>query len=201
VISFKEWNKEKIPKTMKLQINQTAPPFDTADVYSREVSLQSLRAKKIYLAFERNAGCPVCNLHTHQLLKQAQFFSDNNVAVVLVYESTREKMREHLGDKPYPFYFIADPENNLYKKYHIQRSLLKVTKGLFHGLIAKANAGKKLFKKPMKQDGNMGTIPAEFLINEKGRIAAVHYGEYVGDHLPIDTLKQQLSRKEMVVEV
>jgi peroxiredoxin Q/BCP len=184
---------------MKLKSNQQAPAFVTTDVYGDKISMQSLFGKKIYLAFERNAGCPVCNLHTHELLKQAQFFSDNNVAVVLVYESTQQKMLEHLGDENYPFHFIADPGNILYRKYHVERSILKVTTGLFHGLLAKANAGKKLFKKPMKQDGNMGTIPAEFLISEKGKLTTVHYGRYVGDHLPIPVLKQGLSEKEMSV--
>jgi peroxiredoxin Q/BCP len=182
---------------MKLKSNQQAPPFVTTDVYGKKVSMQTLFGKKIYLAFERNAGCPVCNLHTHQLLSQAQFFLDNNVAVVLVYESTQQKMLEHLGEESYPFHFIADPENILYRKYHIERSLLKVTKGLFHGLLAKANAGKKLFKRPVKQDGNMGTIPAEFLISEKGKLTTVHYGQYVGDHLSIAALKQHLSEKEI----
>ena len=177
---------------MKLQVNQQAPVFKTSDVYGREISVQALRGKKIYLAFERNAGCPVCNLRTHELLKQANYFSANHVTVLLIYESTVEKMKDYLSDYQSPFYFIADPESTLYKQYQIERSFLKMSKGLFHGLIGKAMAGKKLFRKPMSQDGNVSTIPSEFIIDEKGNLSTVHYGGYVGDHLALDLLKEKL---------
>jgi peroxiredoxin Q/BCP len=177
---------------MKLQVNQQAPVFTTPDVYGQEISLQALRGKKVYLAFERNAGCPVCNLRTHELLKQADYFLAHGVAVLLIYESTVEKMKDYLADIQSPFHFIADPENRLYESYQIERSFLKVLKGLFHGLIGKAMAGKKLFRKPTAQDGNAGTIPSEFIIDEKGNLRAVHYGRYVGDMLALDVLKEKL---------
>lgn len=177
---------------MKLQVNQQAPVFKTSDVYGREISIQALRGKKVYLAFERNAGCPVCNLRTHELLKHANYFSAHHVTVLLIYESTVEKMKDYLADDQYPFCFVADPENRLYKQFQIERSFFKVTKGLFHGLIGKAMAGKKLFRKPITQDGNTSTIPSEFIIDEKGTLSTVHYGGYIGDHLALDLLKEKL---------
>jgi len=177
---------------MKLQVNQQAPVFKTPDVYGREISLQALRGKKVYLAFERNAGCPVCNLRIHELLKQADYFSAHHVTVLLIYESTVEKMRDYLADLQYPFHFIADPENALYQQYQIERSFLKMFKGLFHGLMGKVMAGKKLFRKAITQDGNVSTIPGEFIIDEKGNLSTVHYGRYVGDHLALDLLKEKL---------
>lgn len=177
---------------MKLQVNQQAPVFTAPDVYGREISLQALRGKKVYLAFERNAGCPVCNFRTHELLKHADHFSVNQVTVLLIYESTVEKMKDYLADRQYPFHFIADPENTLYKQYRIERSFLKMSKGLFRGLIGKAMAGKKLFRKPIAQDGNTSTIPSEFIIDEKGKLSTVHYGGYIGDHLALDLLKEKL---------
>jgi hypothetical protein len=54
-------------------------------------------------------------------------------------------------------------------------------------------AGNKLFKKPMKQDGALTRIPAEFLIDEKGKLILAHYGKFMGDHLPIETLKKVLN--------
>jgi len=177
---------------MKLQVNQPAPAFTTTDVYGREISLQALRGKKIYLAFERNAGCPVCNLRTHELLKHADYFSAHQVAVLLIYESTVEKMKDYLVDIRSPFYFIADPENTLYKQYQIERSFLKMSKGLFYGLIGKAMAGKKLFRKSMTQDGNTSTIPSEFIIDEKGSLSTARYGGYIGDNLALELLKEKL---------
>jgi hypothetical protein len=60
-------------------------------------------------------------------------------------------------------------------------------------LIGKAKAGAKLFKKPIKQDGNVTRIPSEFIIDRQGKLAVVHYGGFVGDHLPIDFLEKRLA--------
>ncbi|HEY9049507.1 MAG TPA: peroxiredoxin-like family protein [Ohtaekwangia sp.] len=173
---------------MKLSINQQAPDFKMTDIYGQPVQLKNLKGQKVYLAFQRNAGCPVCNLQVHQLLKHADDFMAQNIAVLLVYESSLEKMREYLGENTYPFHFIADPDNKLYNQYGVGQSLGKFFKSLFHGLIEKATQGKKLYKKSISQDGHTTTIPAEFVIDKDGKLSKVHYGEYIGDHLPIESL-------------
>jgi peroxiredoxin Q/BCP len=173
---------------MKLSLYQQAPDFSTTDVYGASINLKNLRGKRVYLAFERNAGCPVCNLRMHTLLKQAEHFKKNNITVLMVYESSTEKMKEYLGRNDYPFHFIADPENALYQAYYIEQSLGKALRSLFNGIVSKVTQGKRLFKKPMKQDGHASTIPSEFVIGEDGKLAAIHYGRYIGDHLPIDAI-------------
>jgi thioredoxin-dependent peroxiredoxin len=176
---------------MKLNVNQQAPDFQTSDVYGRSISLHALRGKNVYLAFERNAGCPVCNLRTHELLKQSDYFKEKNTTVIMVYESSVAKMAEYLGENTYPFYFVADPENVLYNKYGVERSLGKMMKAMFHGLMSKVKRGKQLFRNPIKQDGHVNRIPAEFVIDRQGRLAVAHYGDFVGDHLPLDVLRQR----------
>ncbi|HPH45524.1 MAG TPA: peroxiredoxin-like family protein [Chryseolinea sp.] len=173
---------------MKLTINQQAPDFSTTDVAGTSIQLKKFKGQKVYLAFERNAGCPVCNLRTHELLKQANSFSKKNIAVLMVYESTPEKMKEYLGDEKYPFHFIPDPTNSLYRKYYVEQSMGKLMKSLFNGLLPKVMQGKKLFKKSISQDGHTTTIPSEFMIDENGNLSKVHYGKFVGDHLPIQEL-------------
>jgi thioredoxin-dependent peroxiredoxin len=174
---------------MKLSINQQAPEFSTVDVYGNSIDLKKLRGKKVFLAFERNAGCPVCNLRTHELLKQAEYFTATNTAVIMIYESSVAKMKEYLGENTYPFNFVADPGNVLYKKYGIEQSTLKFMKGMFHGLMSKVNQGTKLFKKTIKQDGHLTRIPAEFMVDERGNLKLAHYGRFIGDHLPFEILK------------
>lgn len=175
-------------KIMKLSIHQPAPQFITKDVFGNIIRLDELRGKKVYLAFERNAGCPVCNLRVHTLLKHADSFANNNTVVLLVYESTESRMREYLEAKSYPFHFIADPENKLYTSYSVGQSFLKLFKSLFNGLVSKALEGKKLFTKTISQDGHTATIPGEFMIDEHGNLSIVHYGRFIGDHLPVSTL-------------
>lgn len=178
---------------MKLQQNQLAPNFRVTDVFGRVHDSKKFAGKKVYLAFERNAGCPVCNLRTHTLLKQADHFAANNTIVILVYESTAAKMKEYLGPNTYPFYFVADPDNLLYNQYGVERSMLKIMRGLFHGLLRKVREGTRLFDTPMKQDGHTSRIPAEFIIRENGTLATAHYSQFLGDHLPLPALQAQLA--------
>lgn len=106
----------------------------------------------------------------------------------MIYESSPEKMREYLAHSNYPFHFIADPQNELYKKYAVEKSMLKVMRSMANGLMGKASAGKKLFRQPIKQDGAMHTIPAEFMVDELRKLRIVHYGKFVGDYLGVDEL-------------
>ncbi len=173
---------------MRLKVNQPAPSFSTRDVFGNQTDLQKLRGSKIYLAFERNAGCPVCNLRTHDLLRHADFFKSREIIVLMIYESPEAKMKEYLGENNYPFHFVADPQNKLYNLYGVERSVFKVMNGLFNGLLNKVSKGNKLFAKPMKQDGHLDRISAEFVIDQHGKIIIAHYGKFVGDHLPLAVL-------------
>lgn len=174
---------------MKLKVNQPAPDFTVTDTLGNDVSLKKLKGNKIYLIFERNVGCPVCNLHFHDLAKRASYFSENRIKVILVYESPREKLKEYINGVNYPFHFVSDPRNELYAQYSVERSFMKLLKGLSNGVVPKAMAGAKLFNKSMKQDGHTATIPAEFLIDEQGLLSIIHYGNYIGDHLPVSAIQ------------
>ena len=169
---------------MPLQSNQPAPNFQTQDVRGNAVSLKALQGHYVLLAFMRNAGCPVCNLHIHELSTKADSLQKANVVVLLVYESTKENMLRYLNqDESMPFTFIADPQQQLYSLYDVQGSMGKMMKGMFHGAMGKMKQGKKLFRSPMKQDGHASTVGADFLIDPQGRILDAHYSQYLGDHL------------------
>lgn len=173
---------------MKLQAQQTAPDFNTTDVFNNSISLHSFKGKKVYLLFMRFAGCPVCNLHVHSLLKHADAFKEKNIEVVLVYESSISTMRTYLDDTAYPFTFVADPQNALYDRYGIEKSWGKFLASLFKGLIAKVGAGEKLFKKKPKADGKLNRMEAEFLIDESGKIVIAHYASFLGDNVSIEKI-------------
>ena len=176
-----------IISSMKIQPNQQAPLFKTLDFHGNFLDLKQLQGKKVYLAFERNAGCPVCNLRVHQLLAKAKEIN-NDATVILIYESTPEKMKEYLGNEYYPFHFVCDASNALYKLYAVERSWTRLMSSVVNGIVPKVMAGYKLFKKRLSQDGHTNTIPAEFIIDERGKVVVAHYGRYVGDHLPVSSV-------------
>lgn len=177
---------------MKIKTPQTAPAFTIQDVKGATVNLADYKGKKVMLTFNRNVGCPICNLRFHELEKQSDYFKSKGLVILAVYESTPEHMKQYLDEvNPY-MTMIPNPEQNLYKLYEIDKSMGKLLKGMFHGAMGKMGKGKKLFKTKIKQDGNKNRISAEFLIDENGTIQTAHYGKFVGDHLPIEDIKQFL---------
>lgn len=174
---------------MRIKTNTIAPAFETTDVFDMPFSLSdNNKGKKVFLVFMRFAGCPVCNLHVNQLLKNADRFKKKNINVVIVYESSKSIMLDYLQGEKYPFTFIADPENTLYKLYSVEKSLVKLLSSLFKGMMAKVIAGKKLYKKKITDDGKVTRMEAEFLIDETGKISIAHYAEFLGDNVQLNDL-------------
>ncbi len=169
---------------MKIQENRPAPDFSTTDVFGQPVSLRTLRGHRVLLSFMRNAGCPVCNLRVHELRQKADSLRAANTVVVLIYESSAERMREYVGAEKWPFTFVADPNLALYEQYGVETSVGKFLRSMGNGVMAKGKAGGALAHKPLgSQDGNTTRIEADFLLDEQGTVLKAHYGRFVGDHL------------------
>lgn len=174
---------------MNIIQGQAAPIFSIKDVNGNTVRLSDYLGKKILLTFYRNVGCPICNLRFHEIQKQAEYFKSKNMVVLAVYESTTENMRTYLGgDTPYAI-MLPDPEKKLYQLYNIEKSMGKMFKSVFYGAFGKAMRGVRLFKEKVKQDGDINTIGADFLIDERGIVNTIYYGKYVGDHIPVEKIK------------
>lgn len=175
---------------MKINPGQAAPSFTIQDVNGSTVNLSDYKGKKILLTFYRNVGCPICNLRFHEVQQEAAYFKAKNLVVLAVYESSAENMRTYLEGENTPYaVMLPNPAKNLYELYGIEKNKGKAFKSIFHGAIGKAKQGSKLFKTKMKQDGDAGTLGADFLIDENGIVQKAYYSNYIGDHLPLDTVK------------
>jgi peroxiredoxin Q/BCP len=182
-------------KNQKMEIKPgiAAPAFTIMDLNGKQVNLSDFKGKKILLTFYRNVGCPICNLRFHEIQEQSEYFKSKNLIVLAVYESSAENMKKYLaGENPYAV-MLPNPEQNLYHLYDIERSKLKAFNSVFHGAISKAKKGTELFKTKMKQDGNGSTIGADFLIDENGIVNTAYYGKFIGDHLPVASIKSFLN--------
>lgn len=185
LFTFQSFKSQKEKDTMKIKENQTAPDFTLQDVNGNTIHLSDYKGKKVLLSFFRNVGCPVCNVRFHELQEKSDYFRSKNLILLAVYESSAENMKKYLdGENPYAV-MIPNPDESLYKRYAVDKSMGKVMKGMFRGAMSKMKKGKKLFKSDIKQDGNATRIGADFLIDEKGVVKNAYYGDYVGDHLPL----------------
>jgi peroxiredoxin Q/BCP len=175
---------------MKLQPNQTAPDFSIQDVRGKTVKLSDYKGKKILLALNRFAGCPICNMNFHEVQKNADYFKSKGMVILSVHESNQKVMQDFIKDETIYGTMIPDADGKIYSLYGSDRSFGKFLSGmLLHGTLGKALSGSKLFKNKVSTEGHKDRVGADFLIDENGKIATAYYGNYVGDRLPIEQIK------------
>ncbi|WP_046244362.1 peroxiredoxin family protein [Hymenobacter terrenus] len=180
---------------MKLVARQPAPDFNAQDAYGKPVSLAALRGQKVWLAFYRTAGCPVCNVRFHEVEKESAYLKSKGVVALAVYMSQAPNLRKYLADQPVYPTVLPDPEGRLYKLYDTESSVGKLMSGLlFHGGLGQMNKGKKLPFNGATDVGPKTLIGAEFLIDEAGQVATAYYGKYSGDFLPLADVKAFAAR-------
>ena len=159
-----------------------------------QFDLDSLKGKPFMLSFFRFASCPFCNLRMHELVTGFDRFGDD-FTVVAVFDSPLENLREHADRHQSPFPVLADELNIYYKLYAIEHSVIGVLKGmvlrmpkLMYGMFVKGYI-------PLRIQGSMTTMPADFLVDRQGFIREAHYGKDEGDHLPLETVVEFSKRQ------
>lgn len=107
-----------------------------------------------------------------------------------MFDSTPENLREHATRHQSPFPVLADAGGEVYRQYDIEHSLAGVVKGMVRRMPTLLYA---MFGKgypPLKINGDMTTMPADFLVDPLGYIHRAYYGRDEGDHLPFDEIRR-----------
>jgi thioredoxin-dependent peroxiredoxin len=176
---------------MNPSLNAIAPEFEVQDIYDQKIRPSNFKGKKLLLSFYRNVACPFCNLRVYQLSKLAQTFKEHNLELIFVFETPKAHILRssfHSGMSPIPI--IADPDLVLYEQYGIEKSKVKVSTSMFKtGFLRGFTAAKQLGVKIDTQEKENFTLPADFLINEEGKIVQIHYGSSVQDNIPLAEIK------------
>lgn len=169
----------------RLKVGTQAPSFTAEMVGKGRVDLADLKGKKILLSFMRNVGCPICNLHTHELRKYADSLEALGVVVLMIHQSPTSTIAQYLQQdaRTWSFSFVSDEKRALYKLYRVKPSLPRFILSAFHGALKKRKEGAKLYKSKIPQEGKRGMLGADFLLDEAGKIIKLSYAQYVGDHL------------------
>jgi thioredoxin-dependent peroxiredoxin len=174
----------------QLKPNQNAPVFITLDSKGDTINLENYKGKKVFLAFFRYASCPVCNFRMNEIIQNYDAIQAKGYVFIAVFESTNETLQQYLKETEVPFSIIGDPNLILYKKYKVKKSFFRMIGSMFHKKTrSHLKQGKVLLKgKNLKRDGNMSRIPADFIIDENGKISIAYYGKDIGDHLPLEQI-------------
>lgn len=175
---------------MKLNTNQTAPNFETLDIYGKKISLSEFKGHKVLLGFFRNVNCPFCNLRVHELLKLKEKLDEKNFKMIFLFESKPNVLKMsifHQEISPIPL--IGDPEKIIYNQFGVEKSLLKMVSTFFQpGIFADVKASKAL-NLPEDKDASVTLMPADFLVDENGKIVKAYYGSNLRDHISMQEIK------------
>jgi peroxiredoxin len=172
-----------------LSIGQPAPAFTATTVTGETINLRDLRGRKVWLAFFRYVGCPLCNLRIHELIRRHGDLEEKGLALLAVFQSPVERLRRFADRRRPPFTLISDPDEALYRLYGVTAGLAgflapsvipKLAKAAIHGFW------------PGATDGTKTRLPADFLIDEGGVIADLFQGRDIGEHIPIERVEKFL---------
>src|SRR5271157_3187207 len=160
---------------MKLKIGDMAPSFSAESVNSGTISLEDYRGKKVLLAFGRYFGCPVCQIE-FQMLQDMLKENALDVQVIYVVQSAPDVAKAFAEEKGAEFPIIAVKRDGgkwpIYSDYGVGKfslaALPKVAKrakeaysqGIVHG----------------PKEGSETQSPAEFVIDENGKITYANIG-------------------------
>ncbi|MEQ9006786.1 MAG: hypothetical protein RLP12_02805 [Ekhidna sp.] len=113
--------------------------------------------------------------------------------MIFFFESKKELLLSsnfHQTISPIPL--ISDPGKIWYDAYGVENSGLKSAKSHFTSFFQKVFEAKKKGLPVHWMNGNesIKTIPAEFLMDERGIIRKVHYANGLRDRMAIDEIVQ-----------
>lgn len=133
----------------------------------------------------------MCSLHLRSVARRIEELSAANVREIAVFHSEAETLRPLQGDLP--FDVIADPTRALYRRFGVESSMRSVLDprawgAMIGGMIATGPVA------AMKGEGGHMGLPADFLIEPSGKIAACKYGVHANDQWSVDEILALVDR-------
>ncbi|MXV21321.1 peroxiredoxin-like family protein [Deinococcus xianganensis] len=168
----------------KLQVGQMAPDFILPDLHGGELRLSSLRGQRVWLTFNRQSTCALCNPHHAQIITMADEMKRRGVQILSIWGSTLEDLKEGIGRQHPPYPVLADPNDETYDQYGLTHSVAGTLD--VRNLSTIVQGFKMMGTKALKSDGELMRMPAELLIDPDGRIAVAHYNSFGSDWLPFE---------------
>ncbi|GHC46393.1 peroxiredoxin family protein [Neogemmobacter tilapiae] len=167
----------------RLVVGQMAPAFETMDLFDQPVSVTALRGRKVLLSFYRYASCPLCNMRINAVIRRHAEWQGKGLEVIAVFQSPPREMRRYVGRQDAPFPMVPDARMAFYKSYGVETSWL----GFLRGGARLSVVGQAMAKGflPGRTNGPVHRVPADFLLDETGRLAHCFYGKDAGDHLDL----------------
>lgn len=188
------------PEKLFLKDGSKAPNFVTKDVLGNKIKLNKvLKKSNVLITFLRPAWCPICNARTHELIEYYKEMQAKGIEIIAIYPSSEKELQGYVKDMDIPFTVIADPDEVLFKLYGVERSADKYKRTAKEESALEAiKKGQELYEKNGNDYGGIRNvtapiIPADFIINQSKKIETAHYGNFIGDHIAVKNIEENLT--------
>ncbi|MCZ2135768.1 MAG: redoxin domain-containing protein [Burkholderiales bacterium] len=174
---------------MRLSAPNLAPEMELTDIHGRTVNVGA-NGRRTLLCFFRDPACPFCNFRIYELTAHQGALAKLGLDIVAVFAATPEEVYRFVASKPRPFPVVAEPTGAAHKAYFIETSRWGKIKGILTRLPT-ALKGLRIVGLAGLKTSNL--MPADFLIDEHGRIAEAWYGRDAGDRIPFERVEAFLA--------
>ena len=175
---------------MRLTAPSTAPKLQMTDINNQPVTI-GRGQRRTLLCFFRDAACPFCNFRIYELTSHHEGLARLGLDIVAVFTSSADDVKRFVARQPRPFKVVADPSSNAHKLYGIERSFWRKLKGMLTR-VPTLIKGMRIVGLAGLNTSNL--MPADFLIDEQGRIVEAYYGDDAGDHIPFERIELFIAR-------
>ena len=187
---------------MRLAKPAMAPSIQLYDSTGKLIEIKP--GQRTLLAFFRDTNCPFCNFRVFQLTQRHKQLAAAGLEVIAFFSSSQDDVEHFVSIRPRPFAVVADPTNMAYKAYGIEHSVPRAALGVLKRfrtwILGFRILGWEGTIKNLKNPSDI--MPADFLIDEHGRIVDTYYGADAGDHIPFERIEAfvGISKDKAVVQ-
>ncbi len=142
--------------------------------------LSELVDRPTALFFLRYYGCTICQLDMRNLKQSYEALTAAGMKALVVLQSDAAGIREQITQDAYPFEIICDPEQALYRRYHITPAL-SMEKMANAQVLKKIAAAKQAGLVHGAYEGNEQQLPAVFLVEPGLTVKRAYYAAHPAD--------------------
>lgn len=147
------------------------------------------------LLFLRYYGCTICQLDLQTLKREYGTITAAGGKAMVVLQSDPAGIAAQIPEDGFPFEIICDPEQKLYRRYHVAPALSK-EKMADRQVLMKIGAARQMGFTHGAYEGNELQLPAVFLLEPGLTVRNAHYGATPADLPGIEQLAAWMSEKE-----
>ncbi len=146
-------NSSRVSEKSGIAQGDIAPDFELTDTKDRKVRLSDFRGKKnVVLVLNRSLVCPFCRRHMVQMGHDYAEFVNRDAEVVILGPNSPESFKRTWEIEELQMVGLSDPDSVIANSYHQEVKIMR-----------------------------MGRLPALLVLDQKGIIRFLHYGNSMTD--------------------